>query len=153
MQSAHRARTHLDDRLASLRSMPGLARPPRGWVRAVRDALGMTAAQLGRRLNVDQSRISKLERAEIEDAVTLKTLRLAAEGLGCTLVYAFVPNPSFEEAVRRRAEAVASRSLARVDHTMKLENQALNAEDLKRERERLVADLLSGSPRRLWDEA
>lgn len=132
--------------------MPGLARPPRGWVRAVRDALGMTTAQLGRRLNVDQSRITKMEQAEVEDAVTLKTLRLAAEGLGCTLVYAFVPNPSLEDAVRRRAEHVADRTLASVDHTMRLENQGLNPDDLARERERLVAELLSGSPRRLWDE-
>lgn len=152
MQSPHRARAHLDDRLVPLRSMPGLARPPRGWVRAVRDALGMTTAQLGRRLNVDQSRITKMEQAEVEDAVTLKTLRLAAEGLGCTLVYAFVPNPSLEDAVRRRAEHVADRTLASVDHTMRLENQGLNPDDLARERERLVAELLSGSPRRLWDE-
>ena len=44
------------------------------------------------------------------------------------------------------------RTLARVDHTMKPENQALNAGDPKHERDRLVADLSGGNPRRLWDQ-
>jgi predicted DNA-binding mobile mystery protein A len=112
----------------------------------------MTTGQLAKRIGVDQSRITKLERAEIEGSVTLKTLRQAAEGLGCTLVYAFVPNPSLDALVQERAEEIADRELARVDHTMRLENQALNRRDLEQERARLVASLLTGNPRRLWDE-
>jgi predicted DNA-binding mobile mystery protein A len=129
-----------------------LARPPFGWVRAIRDALGMTTRQLAGRIGVDQSRISKLERAEIDDSVTLKTLRQAAEGLGCTLVYAFVPNTTLDDLVRKRAEEIAERELTRVNHTMRLENQALTRQDLEQERARLVTALLSGNPRRLWDE-
>ena len=146
------ARKHLDARLTPLRASTAFVRPSRGWVRAIRDALGMTTGQLAKRIGVDQSRITKLERAEIEGSVTLKTLRQAAEGLGCTLVYAFVPDPSLDELVRQRAEEIADRELARVDHTMRLENQALNRHDLKQERARLVAALLAGNPRRLWDE-
>ena len=152
MRRSELARLHLDERLAPLRGAPGLARPPRGWVRAIRDALGMTTSQLARRLGVDRSRIPRLEQAEADGSVTLKTLRQAAEGLGCTFVYAFIPIPSLEEAVRHRAETVAERELARIDHTMRLEDQALAAGDLERERSRLVADLLAGNPRRLWDE-
>ena len=112
----------------------------------------MTTSQLARRLGVDQSRITKLERAEIEGSVTLRTLRQAAEGLGCTVVYSFVPTTSLEDMVRARADDIADRDLARVDHTMRLENQALTPRDLRQERERLVATLLSGNPRRLWDD-
>jgi predicted DNA-binding mobile mystery protein A len=111
----------------------------------------MTTGQLAKRIGVDQSRITKLEHAEIEGSVTLKTLRQAAEGLGCTLVYAFVPTPSLDEMVRERAGEIADRELARVNHTMRLENQALTQPDLKQERERLVSALLAGNPRRLWD--
>jgi predicted DNA-binding mobile mystery protein A len=121
-------------------------------VRAIRDALGMTTGQLASRIGVDQSRITKLERAEIEDAVTIRTLRQAAEALGCTLVYALIPNPSLDEQVRVRAEDIADRELARAHHTMRLEDQALTQGDLKQERERLVSTLLNGNPRRLWDE-
>ena len=152
MKQSELARKHLDERLTPLRESAEFVRPPRGWVRAIRDALGMTTGQLAKRIGVDQSRISKLEQAEIEGSVTLKTLRQAAEGLGCTLVYAFVPNPSLAALVRERAEKIADRELARVDHTMRLENQALTQRDLKQERQRLVSALLTGNPRRLWDE-
>lgn len=152
MKQAELARKHLDERLTPLRASAEFVRPPRGWVRAIRDALGMTTGQLAKRIGVDQSRITKLERGEIEGSVTLKTLRQAAEGLGCTLVYAFVPDPSLDDLVRARAAEIADRELARVNHTMRLENQALTQRDLSAERQRLIAELLKGNPRRLWDE-
>jgi len=147
------ARKHLDQRLSFLHGTSALVRPPRGWVRAIRDALGMTAAQLAERLGVDQSRVTRLEKAEIEDAVTLRSLRQAAEAMNCTLVYAFVPDPSLDTIVRRRAQEVAEREVARIDQTMKLEDQALAADDLERERRRVTDALLSANPRRLWDKA
>jgi predicted DNA-binding mobile mystery protein A len=146
------ARKHLDQRLGPMRQSEGLARPPRGWLRAIRDALGMTTAQLAKRIHVDQSRITRLEQAEAEGSVTLKTLRQAAEGLNCTLVYALVPNQPLDEMMRERADDIADRQLARTHHTMKLENQALDQRGLKAERERLIEELVKGNPRRLWDE-
>ena len=128
-----------------------MARPPRGWLRAIRDALGMPTAQLARRIHVDQSRISRLEQAEVEGSVTLKTLRQAAEGLRCTLVYALVPNEPLDSMLRGRAAEIADRQIARTHQTMKLENQALSKRDLEAERGRLVEALLKENPRRLWD--
>lgn len=145
------ARKHLDQRLAPLRRAEGMARPPRGWLRAIRDALGMTTAQLARRIHVGQSRIPRLEQAEVEGAVTLKTLRQAAEGLGCTLVYALVPNEPLDSMLRKRAVEIADSQIARTHQTMKLENQALTRRDLEAERGRLVKALLKEDPRRLWD--
>ena len=72
------ARKQLERRLAPLRKAPEFARPARGWVKAIREALGMTAAQLGRRTGVSQSRIARIEKDEVEDAVTLATLRRVA---------------------------------------------------------------------------
>lgn len=152
MQTNSLARKQLDRRLAHLRQASDLTRPTRGWVKAIREALGMTSAQLGRRIKVSQSRVTRIERDEAEEAVTLKTLRRIAEGLNCTLVYALVPNKPLDEILRDRARAVAGRQLARAHHTMKLENQALEARDLQTERERLVNELMAGDPRRLWDE-
>ena len=77
---------HLDKRFASLRPLAKNARPPKGWLRAIRDALGMTTAQLARRLGVSQPRIIELEQSEISGGVTLNTLQRAAEALGCRLV-------------------------------------------------------------------
>ena len=152
MKPAALARKHLEQRLAPLRQAEGLSRPPRGWIRALRDAMGMTSTQLAKRIGVDQSRITRLEKAEVDGAASIRTLREAAEGLGCTLVYALVPNQPLEDMLRQRASEVADQRLARIHHTMKLENQALSASDLKAERERMINDLMGDNPRRLWDE-
>jgi predicted DNA-binding mobile mystery protein A len=111
----------------------------------------MTTAQLAERTGVSQSRIPRIETGEVQGSVTLKTLRTMAEGMDCTLVYALVPNQPLDEMLRERAQTLADRQLARTNQTMKLENQALEARDLKTERERLVAELLRGDTRRLWD--
>ncbi len=156
MPSAARAETlarkQLERRLAPLRKAPEFARPARGWVKAIREALGMTAAQLGRRIGVSQSRIARIEKDEVEDAVTLATLRRAAEGLNCTLVYALVPNEPLDAIIKERAQAAADAQLKRTHHSMRLENQALDNRDLAEERERLAAEIMAGDPRRLWDE-
>jgi predicted DNA-binding mobile mystery protein A len=53
----------------------------------------------------------------------LNTLKRAAEAMDCTLVYALVPRTSLENTVRNRARQIAATALARVSHTMKLEDQ------------------------------
>jgi predicted DNA-binding mobile mystery protein A len=145
------ARKQLERRLAPLRKAPEFVRPARGWIKAVRDALGMTAAQLGVRVGLSQSRIARIERDEAEDVLTLATLRRVAEGLDCTLVYALVPNRPLDELMADRARAAADAQLKRTHHSMRLENQALDKRDLEAERERLAAEILAGDPRRLWD--
>ncbi|MCL6546038.1 MAG: mobile mystery protein A [Bryobacteraceae bacterium] len=150
MPIAHRALAALDLCLLPLRSWVS-SRPPHGWLRAIRDGLGMTAAQYAARLGVSQPRISALEKSEAEETVTLATLRRAAEALDCQLVYAIVPNQPLTQTLRERAQLVANKQLARTDHTMRLESQGLSPDDLVRERDRLVEELLQGNPRRLWD--
>jgi predicted DNA-binding mobile mystery protein A len=146
------ARKNLDRRLAPLRKAEDLTRPPRGWIKAIREAIGMTAAQLGERTGASQSRIARIEKGEVSGTLTMNTLRHMAEAMDCTLVYAVVPNRPLDETLRDRAQVIAARQLARTHQTMRLENQALTSADLKSERERLVAALLQGGPRRLWDE-
>ncbi len=75
------------------------ARPSRGWLKAIREALGMTTAQLGQRLGVVQSRVVAIEQAEAKGTVTLNSLEKAAQALDCRLVYALVPRQSLEDAV------------------------------------------------------
>jgi predicted DNA-binding mobile mystery protein A len=119
-----RARRKLDERLAPVAATVG-ARPRSGWVRAIRDALGMSAAELGARMGVSQARVSQIERAEVDHAIKLETLDRAADALGCKVVYALVPNEdSLEAMTLRQARRVARRDLDRVSHTMRLEDQS-----------------------------
>jgi len=145
------ARKQLERRLAPLRQTK-LATPPRGWIRAIRDALGMTGSQLAARMGVGPSRIPVIEKAEITGATTLKTLRDAAEALNCTFVYAFVPVKPLDDILRDRAKLKVAGDIARLDHTMRLENQALLKSDLDDEQQRMIAAVLSGSLRGLWDD-
>jgi predicted DNA-binding mobile mystery protein A len=143
---------HLDKRFAALRPLAKSTRPPKGWLRAVRDALGMTTAQFARRLGVSQPRIIELEKSEVSGGVTLHTLQRAAEALGCRLVYALVPERPLAETVLDRAKLVAERQLAPVEHTMRLEDQAVADTKAGAElRRRSIEDLLA-RPARLWDE-
>jgi predicted DNA-binding mobile mystery protein A len=143
---------HLDAHFAALRRVSGSPRPPRGWLRAIRDALGMTTAQFARRLGVSQPRIIELEKSEVSGRVTLHTLQRAAEALGCRLVYTLVPERPLAEIVREQAELVSERHLANVDQTMRLEDQAVRGKAAaKALRNRLIEELLR-RPARLWDE-
>ena len=143
---------HLDQRFVSLRALANSPRPSKGWLRAIRNALGMTSAQLARRLGVSQPRIVELEQSEVSGKVTLNTLQRAAEALGCRLVYVLVPEKPLAETVRDRAELLAQRQQSDIEHTMRLEDQAVSSKTASRElRERLIEELLR-RPARLWDE-
>lgn len=146
------ARKHLESRLAPLRERAELVRPPRGWIRAIRDAYGMTTRQLAKRMGKSQPVIVEMEKGEARDSLTLGSLRQAAEALDCTLVYALVPNAPIEDLRKKRARMIAAQRLLRASHSMALENQGLDSKAQEQERERLIEDLLRGPPARLWDE-
>jgi predicted DNA-binding mobile mystery protein A len=148
VRQGEKARQALDRRLASLRPVDRFDRPPRGWVRAIRDALGMSTTQLGRRLGIDRSNVVRLEQSEMNDTIGLGTLRRAAEALDCTLVYALVPNSSLEAAVAAQARRVAAAELASVEHTMLLEAQELDDESRDTRVEDYAAGLVDDP--RLW---
>ncbi|MPR08869.1 mobile mystery protein A [Microvirga tunisiensis] len=145
------ARKQLERRVAPLRALK-LVPPPRGWMKAIREALGMSTRQLAARMKAAPSRISAIEKAEVSGATTIKTLREAAAAMNCTFVYAFVPTKPLDDIVRDRAAQKAGQIIARLDHTMHLENQALLKSDLDDEQRRMIDLILTGSPRSLWDD-
>jgi len=129
-----------------------LHRPSRGWIREIRAALGMTAAELARRLGVSRSAVARMERDEAAGGITLKRLERAAAALGCSLGYLLIPTRPLGEVVRERARAEASRLIGQVDQTMALEAQATNAEERIRAIDELAAEL-ERRGKNLWLEA
>lgn len=122
------ARRSLDELLADRRE-ESVPTPPKGWVRALRDALEMTAAQLGERIGMTRQGVSRLEQAEADGTITLATLRKAAAGLGCRVDYVLVPEQSLEETIRDRARSRARELLDGVEHTMALEAELVDLDD------------------------
>jgi predicted DNA-binding mobile mystery protein A len=143
----------LDRRLSAIRPLAANARPPKGWVRAIRDALGMTTQQLAQRIGVSQSRIPELEQAEVNGSITLRSLERAAEAMGCRVVYALVPERPLAESLRAKAEQVADRQFAAVAHTMQLEDQAVEDKTIRKEQRNRQIEQLLLRPARLWDDA
>ncbi|MGA7711712.1 MAG: mobile mystery protein A [Rhizomicrobium sp.] len=144
---------HIDQRFPALRTLANSQRPPKGWIRAIRDALGMTTAQFARRLKIAQPSAVELEQSEAANSITLRTLERAAEALGCRLVYAVIPQKPLEETVRNRAKLIAGRKLAAVEHNMRLEDQAVGGKKAQQEiLNKMIEDLLQ-KPARLWDDA
>jgi predicted DNA-binding mobile mystery protein A len=140
----------MDAQLASWRQAQLSARPRVGWVRAIRESLGMSAAAFARRLGMTQPGVSKLERAEASDAITLASLRKLAQALDCELHYALVPRTSLTQQLQKRAEAVAKDRLTRVAHSMALEDQAVDKSLTQLQLELASKELLEGSRRELW---
>lgn len=146
------ASEQLDKRLTTLRPLTQALRPSRGWVRAIRETLGMTTRQLGVRMGVSQPRIIKLEKSEVDGSITLDSLERAAQAMGCRVVYALVPERPLGDTLQERATQIADRQLASVEQTMRLEDQAVIGKARQNEgRQRLIAELLR-RPARLWDE-
>ena len=146
-QASAEARRALDRTLAPFRKAPRRT-PPRGWIRALRDALGMTAEQLGERMGVTQPSVQRLELSEAEGTIQLNSLRKAAAALDCEVVYALVPRRTLKQTFHTEATRVARRELGLIGHTMALEDQAVEDEDDEERLRRFIAEELD--PRELW---
>ena len=145
------ARKNLDKKLNFLRDSAISVRPARGWIKAIREALGMTTAQLGRRMGVSQPRAVAIEKAEISGKITVESLERAADALGCRLVYALVPQQSLESLVEGRARLLAEKHMSSVAHSMALEDQGVEAKDSRAQLERLIDKILHAPGSKLWE--
>ncbi len=130
----------------------GVQKPPEGWVVTVRKALGMSGAQLARRLGVSRASVSQTEKNELSGSVTLKHIQSTAEALGCRFVYAIVPVGSIEEVIRNHAEEKATKLVRRASGHMALESQSLPPEKNKQEIARLRDELIHDMPSDFWEE-
>ncbi len=130
----------------------GFALPPEGWIRTARKALGMSAAQLARRLGKSRALVSNTEKAELDGAVTLRTMRSMAEAANCRFIYAFVPKESAEILIRRRAREKAEQRVMEAGVHMALEQQTLSQTQIESEIERLTEEILREQPGALWND-
>ena len=145
---AAQSRSHLDERFKALGPVTRYSSPVRGWIKAVREALGMTTAQLAKRLGVKQPSVVAIEQSEAKGTIELSTLRRVAEALDCTLVYALVPNKPLEATVRDRARAFVRRRRGPVAHSMLLEDQKVEGKDSEARLDEIVRET---NPRLFWD--
>ncbi|MBR1753763.1 mobile mystery protein A [bacterium] len=121
--------------------------PLQGWIKTLREYLGMTTTQLGKRLGVSQPRIIQMEKNERN--IKISTMERIADVLNCDFVYAFVPRDNIDDVIYNQAKKKAGSILKRVNKNMSLENQLAQSEEIL---EDIIKELLTGNIARIWDE-
>lgn len=117
----------LDESFQTLKAETGFSRqaPPRGWIRAMREALGMSAVQLAKRLGVSRGALYKLEEREASRSIALKQLDRAANAMNCDVFYAIVPRDTLEQSIRNQARKKAEMQLYKANVSMGLEAEGV----------------------------
>jgi len=142
----------LDERIAKLNQLSSITIPANGWINGIRNALGMSARSLGERIGLSQPRISLMEKGELDGSISIKTLEKAAQGLGCRVVYALIPEEGSLQIMREKQALKKARQMNQYTELhMGLEDQATD-DDFKEQSIKLMADeSLRKWPRDFWD--
>lgn len=126
--------------------------PKEGWIRTVRKALGMSGAQLGRKMGKTRAAISNIEKAELSGGVTIAAMEQLAEALGCRFVYAIVPEAQIEGVIEKQAEKKAEGLVRKANQHMALEAQSLESDKVAYEVDRLKQGFIKDAPADLWND-
>lgn len=134
------------ERIQSLSVIP----PTKGWLKTIRNGLGMSLETFGKRLGVTKATAHQIEQAEMNESITIKRLRAAADALECDLVIAVVPRKSLERQLRDRAYELAKADFARLNHSMLLEGQAVYDRQAERIIKESSEEIIEERDPRLW---
>ncbi|MBO4439077.1 MAG: mobile mystery protein A [Spirochaetaceae bacterium] len=136
----------LDKKTSDLKSANNIIPKDSGWISSVREAIGMTASQLAKRLGVTQPRITKME--SNEENLKLSTMKKVAEALNCEFVYYFKPKTSFQDIVEEQAVKKSYEILKNVNINMALENQGISIEEAIKD---FASDFINNKTKQIWD--
>ncbi len=142
----------LNSKMLAFASLQKVAPPPTGWIKAIRNAIGMSMLQLGKRLSITKQSVQDIERREKDGSISIKALREAARALDMQLVYGFVPNDgSLEALINRKAKELATQIVQRTSNSMKLEDQENSKQRIEKAIEERATIIKNEMPKTLWD--
>ncbi len=126
--------------------------PPIGWIKAIRQSIGMSQQQLGNKLNITKQSVQEIEAREKKSSITLKALHEVAGALDMQLLYGFVPNDgSLDALIERKAKELAKKIILRTSNSMVLEDQGNSEDRLQTAIDNMAAELKREMPKVLWD--
>ena len=142
----------LNGKMLAFASLQKVAPPPTGWIKAIRNAIGMSMLQLGNRLSITKQSVQDMESREKDGSITIKALRETARVLDMQLIYGFVPNDGTLEAlVDRKAKELATQIVLRTSNTMKLEDQENTKQRIEKAIQERAIAIKNEMPKTLWD--
>ena len=108
------ARLELERTVRWYRRARSHPRPPEGWLRAMRLAVGIPAEQIADHMGFTPRMVFQTERAEQKRNIILERLERMARAVGCDLVYGLVP---WERSLEDRAMELVEREVWRKRYT------------------------------------
>ncbi len=152
MKKKHLQVQQLDNKFRLLGGLTKITVPPSGWLKAIREALGISLDQLGRKLSITKQSVTEIEERERNGTITLKSLREAADALDMQLFYALIPKDgSLNDLIERKAKELAKQIVMRTSNTMKLEDQENSQQRIEKAIEERTTAIKNEMPRTLWD--
>ena len=142
----------LNEKMDQLTGLQHVIVPPIGWIKAIRNGIGMSMEQLGRKLSITKQGVMDIEKREMEGAITIKAMQEIAKAMDTEFVYGFVPNAgSLEQMIETRALEIAKTIVLRTSTTMKLEDQANSKERIEKAIKERAKEIINKTPKILWD--
>lgn len=151
-QSIRIRREQLDTLFSGLKKHIFPSPPKKGWIREIRESLGMKRPTLAKRLFLDPSTIARLEQSEAKKTITLQSLERLAEALECDLSYVLVPRRPLSKILEERAKKVIKKEEEAIEHTMALEGQGVVKKKGVVRQAIEIAILIESNDKRLWEE-
>ena len=142
----------LNEKMDKLTVLQHLIMPPLGWIKAIRNGIGMSMEQLGKKLSITKQAVMDIEKREKEGAITIKSMQEIAKVIDMKFVYGFVPNAgSLEQMIETRSLEIATKIVQRTSTSMKLEDQVNSKERIEKAIKERAAEILNKTPKILWD--
>jgi predicted DNA-binding mobile mystery protein A len=142
----------LNEKMYQLNGMQHVIVPPIGWIKAIRNGIGMSMEQLGKKLSITKQGVMDIEKREKEGAITIKSMQEIAKAMDTQFVYGFIPKAgSLEQMIETRALEIAAKIVERTSTTMKLEDQANSKERIEKAIKERASEIINKTPKILWD--
>lgn len=142
----------LNEKMLQLNGLQHVNVPPTGWIKAIRNGIGMSMEQLGKKLSITKQGVLDIEKREKEGAITIKSMQEIAKVMDMKFVYGFVPNAgSLEQMIETHSLEMAAKIVQRTSNTMKLEDQENSKERIERAIKERAAEIINKTPKILWD--
>ncbi len=142
----------LNEKMNQLTGLQHVIIPPIGWIKALRNGIGMSMEQLGNKLSITKQGVMDIEKREKEGAITIKSMKEIAKAMDMQFVYGFVPNEgSLEQMIETRALEIATKIVERTSTTMKLEDQANSRKRIENAIKERATEIINKTPKILWD--
>ena len=104
----------IDRKILLLGKVEGITIPSSGWVYSIRQSLGMSLRQLGKRMGITPQSVKEIEEREKNETISIRVLKEFGESLDLKFIYGFIPEQgSLEKLINARAIELAEELVTR----------------------------------------